>query len=56
MHKLENIMDNAFNFLYKSQEKRKRNAKLNREGTLFLFRYLLMPFTNLKEYFSIKKR
>ena len=55
MHKLENIMDNAFDFLYKSQEKRKRNAKLNREGTLFLFKCLLIPFTILKEYFSIKK-
>ncbi|CEQ22326.1 Uncharacterised protein [[Clostridium] sordellii] len=55
MHKLENIMDNAFDFLYKSQEKRKINAKLNREGTLFLFKCLLMPFTILKEYFSIKK-
>ncbi|CEK35158.1 hypothetical protein UMC2_21141 [[Clostridium] sordellii] len=55
MHKLENIMDNAFDFLYKSQEKRKRNAKLNREGPLFLFRCLLMPFTNLKDCFSIKK-
>lgn len=55
MHKLENILDNAFDFLYKSQEKRKRNAKLNREGTLFLFKCLLMPFTILKEYFSIKK-
>lgn len=55
MHKLESIMYNDFDFLYKSQEKRKRNAKLNREGTLFLFRCLLMPFINLKDYFSIKK-
>ncbi|CEQ17959.1 hypothetical protein [Paraclostridium sordellii] len=42
MHKLESIMDNVFDFLYKPQEKRKRNAKLNREGTLFLFRCLLI--------------
>lgn len=54
MHKLESIMDNAFNFLYKSQEKRKRNAKLNREGTLFLFRCLLMLFINIKKFFKNK--
>ncbi|MRZ80040.1 hypothetical protein GKD14_12880 [Paeniclostridium sordellii] len=52
MHKLENIMDNTFDFLYKSQEK--RNAKLNREGTLFLFRCLLMPFINIKKFFKNK--
>lgn len=54
MHKLESIMYNAFNFLYKSQEKRKRNAKLNREGTLFLFKCLLMPFINIKKFFKNK--
>ncbi|CEN77745.1 hypothetical protein [Paraclostridium sordellii] len=55
MNKLENMMDNVFDFLYKSQERRERNAKLNKDGTLFLFRCLLIPFTNLKDYFSIKK-
>lgn len=46
MSKLENIMDNVFDFLYKSQEK--RNAKLNREGTLFLLKCLFIPFINIK--------